>query len=74
MIQLICENCGREFTSDRDRRFCCTRCRRSLWSRTRYAETRTPCPHNEGVICADQDCAICGWNPKVEKQRKRKGR
>lgn len=29
------------------------------------------CPHNHEVICDKLKCESCGWNPKVEKERKK---
>lgn len=29
------------------------------------------CPHNGAVICAHHKCEFCGWDPKVEAQRKK---
>ena len=29
------------------------------------------CPHNLEVICDKQKCESCGWNPEVEKKRKK---
>lgn len=30
------------------------------------------CNHNEGVVCNNQQCDGCGWNPEVHKARKEK--
>lgn len=27
------------------------------------------CPHNKEVICGDQQCQKCGWDPTVAKMR-----
>lgn len=27
------------------------------------------CPHNSGVVCPEQICKKCGWNPKVADSR-----
>lgn len=29
------------------------------------------CPHNTEVICDKQKCESCGWNPEVERKRKK---
>lgn len=31
------------------------------------------CPYNEGVLCSkNRICRKCGWNPEVDKARKKK--
>lgn len=30
----------------------------------------TCCTYNKEVLCLDDDCASCGWNPRVEQKRK----
>lgn len=33
------------------------------------------CPHNVSVDCTgDKNCDKCGWNPKVDAERKKKTR
>lgn len=28
------------------------------------------CPYNEAVVCKEQECERCGWNPEVDAVRK----
>ena len=28
------------------------------------------CPHNEGILCDSMKCWKCGWNPKIDKERR----
>ena len=28
------------------------------------------CPYNRAIICDEEKCRKCGWNPRVEQERK----
>lgn len=66
----ICKRCGVEFEGkqgEEKRIFCSSKC---YWG-FRRDEKKQSCPHNEAIICHDRyGCFKCGWNPKVEAQRK----
>lgn len=72
-MKQICLNCGSEFDSDRDKKFCNARCNKTYWMRQKRAKDRGEAPGecilNEGVECYDHKCRNCGWNPKVARKR-----
>ena len=40
---------------------------------TNTGKTAQNCPFNGAVVCADRNgCDRCGWNPDVEKKRKKR--
>ena len=74
MVYRICPVCGREFATNHDRICCserCTRVRRTKKQRDEYQEI-AQCPYNEGVMCNEDRCESCGWNPVVSEERVRK--
>ena len=36
--------------------------------------TKMDCEYQKHIECATKKCSVCGWNPIVEKERKRKSR
>lgn len=73
MKECICVGCGTTFYSERDRKFCSTRCYKTYWQSARRKNTKSAaqwtCPMNEGVICRIRTCTSCGWNPDVSQKR-----
>ena len=41
-------------------------------NRLRKVPPEKQCPHNAWVECGQRDCAGCGWNPDVAKERAEK--
>lgn len=41
---------------------------------TQFGSMHGLCRFNTAIMCAESDCARCGWNPAVDKQRKAKVR
>lgn len=73
---LVCEYCGKQFTTRRKNgRFCSGACRNKFYKRDetsdrkRYERPTFQCPHNEAVACERKKCGSCGWNPAVAKAR-----
>lgn len=68
MKQHVCKNCGKEITGDR--KYCSLKCNKAYKQREYYRKNNSLCPHNEAVICTQNTCDTCGWDPAVEAQRK----
>ena len=54
-----------------DARFCGTKCRDYAYRRDYKVVYNNPCKYNDGVFCLDHKCEGCGWNPDVQKARKK---
>ena len=75
MHEAICVVCGAKVidkSPTKNKKFCSTKCMNRYYERTRIKPQESECQYNNGVLCACQRCATCGWNPKVEKARKEK--
>lgn len=70
----ICLNCGKEGTSNYSgQRYCCYQCREQYRdAHRRPVAPYEKCRFNDGVACEGGDCDHCGWNPVVEKWRRRR--
>lgn len=82
MAEFICEHCGKTFTGSNvthKYRFCGKSCAalgragaydvRLNW---KFENGKWQCPYNEGVACEHRVCTKCGWNPRVDRQRRKK--
>ena len=69
-ICCVCGGKGIDKGSRQCAKYCSTKCRNKDYKR--IIELENPCKHNKGVICDDQKCDGCGWNPEVQKARKEK--
>lgn len=73
--EIICYNCG-EVTIDRTRnargKFCSKKCYRQYSNRHPAIAKKLEnlCLYNNSVVCNEHNCQSCGWNPKVETDRK----
>ena len=52
--------------------YCSPKCNSRHRKKMLKAMEKCKCKHNEYVICNDQKCDGCGWNPEVQKARKEK--
>ena len=81
MQKYTCIICGQEGeTRNLGRLYCSKRCnaiahrRRAQEARVKKFPSMTKdgvCRFNEGVLCSSGNCAGCGWNPDVAKERLR---
>lgn len=67
-----CKECGISYeTTNKKKIFCSKACAmRSCHRKHNIRGVKNPCKYVKEVNCTDGNCAICGWNPQVEKQRK----
>ena len=75
--EFTCLYCGArslDTSRTKNRKFCNDHCNQAYWYRTKRGKggkTQTPtCIHSIHILCGDHKCSTCGWNPKVEKERK----
>lgn len=73
MREFICAVCGTKAidnSAGQTKKYCCQACANKARYGKRYNTEETECKFNSGVSCVQQQCDCCGWNPKVEKERK----
>ena len=73
--EIICYNCGEvciDRTTNKRGRFCSTKCYKQYANKRRGAslDEKMRCLYNGYVVCGLHECKNCGWNPKVELERK----
>ena len=74
-MEAKCAFCNKVFESRRDDHiFCSERCNAAHRRHRKKLCVDLPeerqCVFNQGVLCEDNKCENCGWNPAVEKRRK----
>ena len=74
-MEAKCAFCNKVFESRRDNHiFCSDRCAAAHQRQRKKPIIDLPkerqCVFNPGVLCEDNKCQNCGWNPAVEEKRK----
>jgi hypothetical protein len=73
--EFTCVECGAKGIDRGPRqnaKYCSPKCNNRHRKRKLRAVEQFECKHNEGVICNNQKCDSCGWNPEVQKVREEK--
>lgn len=52
--------------------FCSTRCNKTYLQRKYRIKHVIYCPYRDNIVCTNRTCQTCGWNPEVEKMRKKR--
>ena len=69
----VCGAKGIDRSPAQKRMYCSDECNTRAFRVRRGYELKTSIPsciYNKEVLCLDDDCESCGWNPKVEQKRK----
>ena len=75
MYKIICAHCGAEVETKYKKQIFCDKLCLARHHRAmnkmglREPKQESVCRYNDGVVCEDQKCGTCGWNPKVSKKR-----